>query len=605
MFMNLVVKPAPSLLLGTYPQRRPKPSGAFAPLESKVERLLWRGRFRKSRQRDALRRLREPGHSTAPMGKVLLAWEESASERIGDEVIAAADALQNNRALVELANATQSEQAAHLAALALAGTGVPVHLVYDAEKPLGTKMLLATCKRLGLSLANISDDQTSEQRREAYRADIVLINFQQLMFDYLLDQRLLDYHKGAIRGRLQQRILGNKGPLLPGLACAIVVDARAVLIEQAGQPMALSDSSVDAEAHTLSFYTEAIQCATLLTQGQDYLWKESGRIPVLLESGEQRLRELTKELGPLWYGVSRTRSAVSAALVVLQMKETCDYAIVDGRAVIELAPEFYAALDGLTKSDYKQLILAKHNLPGASTGPTISRRLSLQHFFPRYVHLGAAGWLLQPRRKELEEVYQLFSVPPLVQKQEFKPELRLCRSTQERYCVAAESLKHCIDEQHNILLLHNHTVALETMHSALDQQLASVLLRQGSMGDMASVGGLFLSLTYEEVLSRREASDQSGAFQTVVLMDTPTNMLEELLICDYLCTSGKIILLASPDEEAFDGCSNIDKALMPFSPYIYRQLRTKIDSGDEQLRAQVAAHDAYVRQTLAFSGDID
>ena len=605
MASNFKPRPAPSVLLGAYPQRKPAAAGVFTALEFMVDRLLWRMRFRKSSQRKALGTLRIAGHSSQPMSNVIEAWEISAGVRIGDEVVAAAEAMQCNRALVELTDAIQSEQAAHLAALAMARVGVPVHLVYDVSQTIVSKTLMATSEQLGVSLANLIDGQTLEQRRQAYSADIVLVSFRQLMFDYLLDQRLFARHRGAISGRLQQYIIDCDGPMLSGLSCALVVDARAVLIESARQPMALSDSSGDANSHTLSFYLEAIQCAGQLIQGQDFLWGESGRIPVLLESTEHRLRDLTRSFGPLWRGASRTKTIISAALIVLQLKENSDYTIADGKPALRADPTRYADLEGLTISDYKQLIQAKHDLPGSSTNPVVSSRLSLQHFFPRYLHLAAAGWLLQPRRSELEEVYELFSVPRLSPKQSATPELSLCKTTHERYRAAGEILKTSMAGQHNILLLHKDPAEQNALHCSLDQRSVSALLTQNKLGEMDEVGGLFLSLTYEELLVRIGAGDTPGVFHRVIFVDTPATTLDELLVCDHFCASDKFLLLASPDEDAFALCSKLDRALMPFSSRIYRLLRKKIDQREQQLRAQVAAHDAYVRQTLAFSGNID
>jgi len=600
MAMGFSLKPSPSLLLGLYPQHRPEPSGFFAALESRLERLLWRRQYRVPQQRRNIQQLRLQPESSCPLSKVISIWEKNNDEKISDKVIAAANALQNNRALVELGAAAECEEATQLAALAMASTGVPVHLVFDASQSSVSPNFISSSEQLGITIANLADGKTLEQRRLAYRADIVLVSFRQLMFDYLLDQRLFVRHKGVISGRLRQRILGDDGPLLSGF----IVDARTVLIDSANQPMALSDGAPEADSHVAGFYQEAIHCAREMSQGRDYLWNDAGTVPVLLEQGEHSLLELTADLGPLWRGVVRAQTIVLAALISLHLDEDSDYALVDGKVQIEDHVTPQVVLEDISISDVKRLLLAKHDLPDSTGSPTISRRLSLQHFFPRYIHFSAAGWLLQPRRAELEKVYALFSVPIFEEQKLGRIHPTLCRTSNERYDAVSRLLGKSIVEQNNILLLSRSQDTLEELHKTLKREHAVQLCQPGSAGEMNEVGGLFISMTMEEALAQAKGEGGPGVFQCVVFVDTPSSILEELLIRDYLCSTGETLMFASPDEGVFNFCSKLYRALMPYSPYVYRLIRRQIERLEGRHRAQVAAHDAYVRQTLAFKSDV-
>jgi hypothetical protein len=326
--MNFSSKASPSLLLGTYPQLRPKPLGLLATLESRIDRFQWRRQCRPAQQRRNIERLRLLSDSSWPLKKVVSIWEKNSGEKITDAVIAAADALQKNRALVEIGTQGECEEATQLAALAMASTGVPVHLVYETSQPSVSSYLIASSEQLGINVANLAEGQTLEQRRQAYRADIILVSQRQLMFDYMLDQRLFVRHKGVISGRLRQRILGEDGPLLSGLACAFIVDARAVLIDSSNQPMALSDGVEDAKSHVAGFYQEAIHCAREMSLGRDYLWSDSGTTPVILEQGHQSLLDFTGDFGPLWRGAARAQTIVSAALIVVRLEQDTDVQVV-------------------------------------------------------------------------------------------------------------------------------------------------------------------------------------------------------------------------------------------------------------------------------------
>jgi len=592
------------LLLGPYPQRSPKPLGLFATWESRIDRLLWRRQCRPAQQRRNIQQVRMQPESSCPLNKVISIWEKNSEEKIPDAVIAAADALQKNRALVELGAPGECEEATQLAALAMASTGVPVHLVYEAAQPSMSLNLIASSEQLGISIANLAEGQTLEQRRLAYSADIILVSFRQLMFDYLLDQRLFVRHKGVISGRLQQRILGVDGPLLSGLACAFIVDARAVLIDSSNQPMALSDGAADAQSHVAGFYQEAIHCAREMSQGRDYLWNDSGTVPVLLEQGEQTLLDLTADFGPLWRGIARAQTIVSAALVALLLRQGSDYSVADGKISIEDAAVPQVVLEGITISDVKHLILAKHDMSGSADSPVITRRLSLQHFFPRYIHLSAAGWLLPPRRTELEEVYALFSVPLFEQQKRGPAEPMLCRTSKERYSAVAVLVENSIVEQHNILLLSRSQNTLEKLHSSLKDEVSVLLQKTVSAGEMDEVGGLFVSMTMAEGLAQAKERGIPGVFRRIVFVDTPASILDELLIRDYYCSPGEVIIFSSPDEGIFSASGKLYRTLMPYSTYVYSLLRRKIERSETKHRTQVAAHDAYVRQTLAFKSDI-
>jgi len=602
MKMSVNSKPAPSLVDGPYPQRVVEPdSGFWASVDKLIAKRVFRFQWRRSRQRRRLIDVEQQGPGSAQMSRVIRAWEQCNAAPCTAEIVSAALALRQNRALVELEDFASSQQATILAALGLALDGVPVHLVY-AEIPAGDAGLRETATALGLSAAVLSDGQSLEERRQAYACNILAVGCRQLMFDYLMDQQAMGQARGPLLSRLKSRLPGQEPTMLPGLACALLVGAREVLIDQAARPVGISEATQAPKTHVDDFYTEALSVARQLLEGAH--WRLDGLPvhPVLTPAGCDELASLTRDLGPLWRGQQRSENIVMAALAIEQLQEGTDYEVNDSAIVLKKNIADFAQIGGIGSGEYKRLLNAKHEIGSENTAPPILKRLSVQHFFPRYLHLAATGWILQPRKVELERVYQLVSLPALSSVSSARAQPLPFRFVAQWQRALSNWLQERRESGGNVLLLSPDDDSRQQLHEALGANWQGVL--QGPLvADPSSlVGGLFLSLTIDEALTL-DAAQVPQSVQYLVFAGTPPTVLKELLVCHRYAQAAEPVLFASLEDKAFESVSRPLKLLCSRNRLAYNLLRGMLEPDERKGRDQVAAHDAYVRQALAFSGD--
>ena len=595
-------KPAPSLVDGPYPQRVDGPDeGFWASLDKLIAKRVIRFHWRRSRQRRRLVDIEQQSHGMEQMSRVIQAWELCNAAPCAAEVVSAALALRENRALVEQEDFVSCQQATVLAALALALDGVPVHLVYS-EIPTDNAGLRETARVLGLSAAVLSDGQGLDERRQAYACNILAVSCRQLMFDYLMDQQAMGQARGPLQSRLKSRLPGQEPTMLPGLACALVVGAREVFIDQAGRPVGISEATKATKTHIDNWYAEATAVARQLIEGTH--WRLDG-LPVhavLTPTGCDELASLTRHLGPLWRGEQRSENIVMAALAVEQLQEGTDYLVDDGAIELKKSVADFAEIEGIGSGEYKRLLNAKHEIGPENAAPAILKRLSVQHFLPRYLHLAATGWILQPRKDELERVYQLVTLPALSPVSHVRAQPFPFRFISQWRQALSSWLEEHRGSGGNVLLLSPDDDWRQQLHEALGTNWQGLL--QGPLGAHPSslVGGLYLSLTIEEALAL-DVAQVPESLQYVVFAGTPPTVLKELLVCHRYAQAAETVLFASFEDKAFESVSRPLKLLCSRNRLAYNFLRRMLEPDERKGRDQVAAHDAYLRQALAFSGD--
>jgi hypothetical protein len=300
--------------------------------------------------------------------------------------------------------------------------------------------------------------------------------------------------------------------------------------------------------------------------------------------------------------VNRSENIVRAAIAVLQAPDTDD-AGVDAAGIASGDPiADLPQLEGIGTAQYQRLLAARNDAGPGSAAPPVSKRLSLQHFFPRYLHLAASGWILQPRQKELQRVYGLVKLPASGRIRNARAQARLFRSLSDWQGQLRQWLQQLRDTGGNVLLISPDDDSLQQLHEALGVEWEGVLQRPLE-GDTASVvGGLFLSLTIDQAL-KLNSSQITASNYSVVFAGTPGTMLDEALVCHRYAPAGDAVLFASLQDKALMSGGAILKLVCPTNRLAYNSLRRRLEPGERKGREQVAAHDAYMRQTLAFSGD--
>ena len=118
----------------------------------------------------------------------------------------------------------------------------------------------------------------------------------------------------------------------------------------------------------------------------------------------------------------------------------------------------------------------------------------------------------------------------------------------------------------------------------------------------AVVSGLMLSCTVADALAP-EGNAQRLSFQNVIFAGTPGSLLDEQLLCHGCIEGCDIEVYASSSDSLFEQCSAPLSVLSGYSVWLHNRVRWQLETKERKNRDQVAAHDAYLRQALAFSGE--
>ena len=290
---------------------------------------------------------------------------------------------------------------ATLAAATAAMAGVPVHVItvndYLVERDAAEMAPLFN--RLGLSVHHVSLEMSEDDRRIAYRSDIVYCSNKLLVFDYLRDR--LAREDAPARG-----VDGGAPMLLRGLCFGIVDEADSVLIDEARTPLIIAEKAGDSASRAAT-YREALEFARALDAGRDYIHRRDERMVELTEAGKRRLETFGQAAGGVWRGRLRREELVTKALTALHVFDLdIHYLIRDDK--VQIIDEFTGRVmeDRSWEQGLHQLIETKEGLE--LTNPQVTKaKISYQTFFRRYVHLGGMTGTASDVRGELWSVYRL------------------------------------------------------------------------------------------------------------------------------------------------------------------------------------------------------
>jgi preprotein translocase subunit SecA len=299
---------------------------------------------------------------------------------------------------------------ATLAAGTAALAGVPVHVIsvndYLTARDAG--WMGPVYEALGLTVGCVTHDSSQEERRSAYQRNIAYCTNKEIVFDYLRDRMTLKDRQDALRLQAEYLYARNNRSqrvLLRGLHFAIVDEADSILIDEARTPLLISRAvSVKEEHH---FMKQAMELADALHEGSDYRNKHHLRTIEITDSGKDRLRELTKAMGPLWTGSVRRQEIVRLALTArLLFRRDEHYLVQDGK--IQIIDEFTGRVmpDRSWEQGLHQLIEIKEGCELSSQNRTLAR-ISYQKFFRRYLHLSGMTGTAREVSGELWSVYGL------------------------------------------------------------------------------------------------------------------------------------------------------------------------------------------------------
>ena len=347
---------------------------------------------------------------------------------------------------------------------ALPGKGVHVVTVNDYLARRDSEWMGKIYKFLGLTVGCIVSNLSTEERREAYAADITYGTNNEFGFDYLRDNMAFS---------LEQRVQREK-------FFAIVDEVDSILIDEARTPLIISGPTED---RSDLYQKIQVLMPKLVKQEQeggpgDYSVDEKSRQAFLTESGHERIEQLLVENGliqpseSLYDAVNiRMMHYISASLKAHALfQRDVDYIVRDGQVII--VDEFTGrAMPGRRWSEgLHQAVEAKERVTVQNENQTLAS-ITFQNYFRLYAKLSGMTGTADTEAPEFHQIYNLevVCIPPN------KPMARndmgdlVYLTVPEKYAAIAEDVRDCVERGQPVLV---GTTSIE------NSEVISTLLRQ-------------------------------------------------------------------------------------------------------------------------------
>ena len=322
------------------------------------------------------------------------------------QIAGALGILQN--CIVEMATGEGKTLTAALAAVIAGWRGKGCHVVtsndYLAARDAET--MTDFFKACLLVCGSITQDNSPEERKAAYGADITYLTSKEATADFLRDQMTLGLATSHTR-LLAQLVAGEKSPMLVqrGLFCAIVDEVDSVLCDGGSTPLIISVPKENAPS--VDQYLTASTIVTPMKIGRHFLVNRAFREVRLTDYGHKKVMDTLKGRAPAW--ARRTR-AVELVLQALEAREffevSVQYVVQEGKVVIVDEATGRIMPDHEWRDGIHQAVAAKEGLEVVPPRAT-SAQSTFQDFFLRYKVLGGMTGTAWEARKEFLQFYRL------------------------------------------------------------------------------------------------------------------------------------------------------------------------------------------------------
>ncbi|NLO89870.1 MAG: preprotein translocase subunit SecA [Clostridia bacterium] len=270
---------------------------------------------------------------------------------------------------------------------ALEGKGVHIVTVNDYLAKRDTQWMGPVYEFLGLKVGTIVHGMTSQERREAYAADITYGTNNEFGFDYLRDNMAI--HKDEIVQR--------------ELNYAIIDEVDSILIDEARTPLIISGQ---ADKPTDLYYKIA-KIIPRLKRDEDYNVDEKANVVTLTEKGIARVEQMLGVDNLYDESNMELSHHVNQGLrAYALMKRDRDYVVKDGQVII--VDEFTGRLmygrrfsEGL-----HQAIEAKEGVKIERESQTLAS-ITFQNYFRLYNKLAGMTGTAKTEEQEFREIYGL------------------------------------------------------------------------------------------------------------------------------------------------------------------------------------------------------
>ncbi|HEU4621348.1 MAG TPA: DEAD/DEAH box helicase [Burkholderiaceae bacterium] len=372
--------------------------------------------------------------------------------------------------LAEMATGEGKTLVVAMAATIAALGGWRVHVMtandYLAERDAERIQPLASA--FGIGSACVLSNDTEDERRAAYRQDIVYTTAKEVAFDWLRDRvrfgRAVDDLGLSLRGSAEAP------PLLTGLAMALVDEADSLLLDEARTPLILAERVRDERIDDARL---ALQFASRLKIDRDFELEEQQVL--LTDGGQLRINELARGANArgLWAHASYRQEQVALALAAMHVyARNVDYVVRDGEVVIVDVNTGRIAEGRRWSRGLHRLIELKEGLAPQDDQRTLAS-VTFPRFFARYWRLGGTSGTLHSARAELNATYRLRVVRvPL-----HKPSKR--RVAALRVFVDSRTHMQMVVSRAHALVTEGRPVLIGTDSVEASEQFARVLREAG------------------------------------------------------------------------------------------------------------------------------
>lgn len=337
---------------------------------------------------------------------------------------------------------------------ALTGRGVHVVTVNDYLAKRDSDWMRPIYEFLGLSVGVIYPDIGHDEKKAAYKADILYGTNNEFGFDYLRDNMAF-----SIDDKVQR-----------DLHFAIVDEVDSILIDEARTPLIISGAAEDSSALYIKINQLIPQLKKQEQEGDDgdYTIDEKQKQAHLTEAGHQHIEALLMKEKLLDPGESLYHASnimlmhhVNAGLKAYALfHRDVDY-IVQNNEVVIVDEHTGRTMHGRRWSEgLHQAVEAKENVPIQNENQTLAS-ITFQNFFRLYDKLSGMTGTADTEAFEFQQIYNLEVVVIPTNKPMMRvDEADLIYLTMEdKYQAIIEDVRQCVDRKQPVLV---GTASIET-----------------------------------------------------------------------------------------------------------------------------------------------
>ena len=334
---------------------------------------------------------------------------------------------------------------------ALTEEGVHIITVNDYLASRDAEWMGQIHRFLGLTVGVNSRDLSTEEKQEQYKCDILYSTNNEIGFDYLRDNMVVEKNK-----RVQRK-----------LNFAIIDEVDSVLIDEARTPLIISGG----EMHSANLYIDADRLAKSLKEDEDFIYDEKTKSVNLNDSGSQKAEKMFHINNLYDIDNATLLHYINQALRAnYSMKNDVDYVVQDGQIVI--VDQFTGRLmKGRAYSDgLHQAIEAKEGVQINQETKTLAQ-ITFQNLFRMYKKLSGMTGTAKTEEEEFRNTYNMYVIEIPTNKEVARIDAAdlVYATKQAKYNAIINFIKLKYEEGQPVLI---GTIAIET------SELISNLLKQ-------------------------------------------------------------------------------------------------------------------------------